>query len=114
MAVVDLVSTSDGPAPDLVDLFSIDGKMYQIPAKVRANQGLKFLWLAKTKDEQTAGIVMLEELVGSEGFQALMNYDQLKPEHLEQIITAVVTVLLGAVEDEKDSARGKGGSGSAK
>lgn len=98
----------------MVDLFSIDGVVYKVPATVRANQGLKFLWLAKTKDEQTAAVLMLEELIGSTGFQALMNYKDLKPENLEQILNAVVVILLGSVEDQEsgaDSGEGSRGPG---
>lgn len=116
MAVIELVSSSTpDERPVMVDLFSIDGVVYSVPASVRANQGLKFLWLAKTKDEQTAAIMMLEELIGEAGFHALMNYKDLKPENLEQILNAVVKILLGAIEEQKvGDEPGEGSRGSAK
>lgn len=82
---VELTTNADQTTPELKHLFSIDGTPYYIDARPRPNIGLKQLWLLKTKGEEIAQTETLIAMIGEEGFQALMNYDGLKAEELEQI-----------------------------
>lgn len=93
--------TTDSPdtaPPKMLDLFSIDGVTYQIPAKPRVNIALKYLWHARQYGEDRAAAELLESLLGPKGFQALVEYDDLKPEQFMSILAAAQTVTLGAME----------------
>ena len=88
-------------AADRIVLFSIDGVDYDIPAKPRANLALKYLWEVKTRGQEVAAAVLLEELVGADGFQALMAYDDLTEEQLASVMEAAQKVVLGNREAPK-------------
>lgn len=96
--------------PEMVDLFSIDGVTYQIPAKPRVNLALKYLWHVRQYGEDRAGAELLEALLGSKGFQALVEYDELEPDQFVTILTAAQQVTLGVME----SVRGNSGRGSGR
>lgn len=103
--MIDLGSSSDveDDAADLIDLFKLDGVVYQIPAKFRANVGLKMLDDADRVGAQIATIRLLRTVIGDEGYDALLAYKGLSAEHLEAITDTIVEMALGAVEDEKAS-----------
>jgi hypothetical protein len=106
--VIELTSTAtDTGPPEMVDLFSSDGTTYQIPAKPRVNIALRFLWHARQYGEDRAAAELLESLLGAKGFQALVEYDDLKPEQFMAIMGAAQKVTLGALE----AAQGNSASG---
>lgn len=82
-------------------LFSIDGREYDIPAKPRANIALKYLWEVKQRGQEVAAATLLEELIGAEGFQALMEYDDLTQDQLKTVMEAAQKVVLGNAEAPK-------------
>lgn len=100
--VVDLDATPKQDTPvGAVELFRLGGQVHTIPEKARFNIALKYLWLAKVDGEVLAGQWLLEELLGPEGYQALMNYDDLTEEQFGTIMTAAQKVVLGSLESGK-------------
>ena len=84
-----------------IELFSIDGVSYTIPNKARVNVGLRYMKIMRDESAEAAQAWLLEEMVGTEGFEALMGYDDLTPEILEQIVSAAAKVVLGELETPK-------------
>lgn len=108
MAAVELVTAPDtGVAPELVELFTLDGRVFSIPAKPRVSVALRYLWHARQYGEDRAAAELLEALLGAEGFEALVNYDDLTAEQFQAVLDAAQKVTLGALED----AKGNSGSG---
>lgn len=97
-------------APKMLELFSIDGKMYQIPAKPKMNVALRYLWDSKTIGEIPAATNLLVSLIGEEGFKALTEYEDLKPEEFESIMAAATKLTMGAL----NASMGNSGSGPRK
>lgn len=100
MVDLDAKPRDDGPV-GRVDLFRLDGRTYTIPDRTRANVGLKYLWLEKEKGTGPAEQWLLEELLGEDGYKALMGYDELEPEDLERIMLVAQEVVLGSLEEGK-------------
>lgn len=67
-------------------LFSIDDKEYQIPKTIRPNQGLQIMHAFRTLGETGGVSFMLETLLGTEGYNALINFDDLEDSDLEKIV----------------------------
>jgi hypothetical protein len=100
--VVDLDAAPRPTAPvGQVELFRLDGVVHTIPEKARFNVALKYLWLAKTKGEEIAGQWMLEELIGTDAYTALMDHDELTDAQFSQIMGAAQRVVLGSLESGK-------------
>lgn len=95
---------------ELVDLFSIDGKVYQVPAKPRLNVALRYLDEMRRRGEIFAGMKLLEDLLGDEGFKALMEYDGLTSENLNAVLKVASELALGSLEEPDP----KSGGGSKK
>jgi hypothetical protein len=94
------LTTSDQPA-DRVVLFYIDDRPYSIELKPGVNVGLKYLHLVRTVGENQAMGYLLEKLLGAEGYEALMNYDDLTPEQFEKVCDVASKLTLGALEPPK-------------
>lgn len=91
--------------PEMVDLFTLNGKTYQIPKKPKVNVALKFLRNARTSGEALAADVLLEDLLGKEGYEALTGYDDLTQAQLEQVMFIAQKTVLGSLEQQN---QGKG------
>ncbi len=106
-----MIELSSGARPDApseeIELFSIDGVAYTIPAKPRVNVALKYLWHVRQYGEDRAAAELMESLLGAKGFQALVEYDDLEPEQFAQILTLAQQHVLGALE----AIRGNSGRG---
>ena len=98
MSNVVKLGKSDKPK-EMVDLFEIDGTIYQIPKTPKANIALKYLKNVREHGDDYAAGVMLEDLLGKDGYEALMNYDELDMQDLQAVIMAAQEVLLGAMEN---------------
>ena len=103
---LDAQAKSDQPV-EMVDLFHLNGKTYQVQGKPRVNLALKFMWQRKTVGELEAASNLLVEMLGEEAFQTLMEYEDLTPEILEQVCSAASKVAMGELE----TATGNSGSG---
>ncbi len=106
--MIELTSAGKPEQPDdEIELFSIDGVSYTIPAKPRVNVALKYLWHVRQYGEDRAAAELMESLLGPKGFQALVEYDDLTPDQFGQILTIAQQHVLGALE----SVRGNSGRG---
>lgn len=94
---------------EYVDLFSIDGEVYQAPAKPRLNVALRYLDELRRRGEMFAGMRLLEDLLGEKGYTALMGYQALTAEHLNSVLLAASELALGTLEesDPKSSSGSK-------
>jgi hypothetical protein len=100
--IVALHSVPDSPEPERIEAFSINGKVYSINPKPKTNAALRYVHLARTRGSEIAIDYMLEVLLGREGYEALMDFDDLTEEQLEQVITAASKIMTGALEAPKE------------
>lgn len=96
---VRLTSKTDAPA-DRVVLFYVDDEPYTIPKKISRGHGLRFLRTMRRQGEAIAAQELMETLIGEDGYEALMNCDDLTDEDLDKIMDRLRDEALGAVEDE--------------
>jgi hypothetical protein len=82
-------------------IFYIDDVEYTIPVRMRANEALECLHVFRTRGDEVATDFLLEKLLGKDGYQALLAYDGLEPEHLQQIIEIATERMMGATEVPK-------------
>lgn len=83
-------------------LFYIDDVEYTIAKRPSPSVGLKCLHLFRTRGDGVATDYVLAKLLGSEGYQALLDYDDLEPEEYEQICKIAVRRALGSLEVPKE------------
>lgn len=97
------ISLKSKPADEVekVTLFEIDGIEYKIAKKPRVNVALRYLKMAREEGPESAQAYLLEELVGKEGYEALMNFDDLDQETLGAIAEAAQKITLGGLEAPK-------------
>ena len=93
-----LSTSRPADADERVTLFFIDDHEYTIPKRPRANLALKYLDLVKKDGSDYAAAWLLEEMLGSEAYQALMDYDYLTPEQLDQVTALRQKHVLGKLE----------------
>lgn len=98
-----LVQLTTKPAdPDepvaMLDLFSIDDRVFQIPAEPRAELTLQLLDEIEQYGAGMANVRYLRKLLGEEGFAALTNHPNLRPEELTAISNAASNYSLGVLE----------------
>lgn len=96
-SLVEIVTTDEQDV-ELIPLFSIDGQVYSIPGKVSASMALRMLDSARRQGMEAATSEVLEELLGSESYQALLRCRSLTVNHLERIMAAVQVHVLGDLE----------------
>lgn len=90
---------------EMIDLFEIDGEMYQIPAKPMINMVLKYLNMARKESQDNAVGWLLEQMVGEEAYAALMDFDDLTSDQLKTIMMVVEEVAMGALENPTKPSR---------
>lgn len=84
-----------------ITLFSIDDTEYTIPSSVRPNKGLQIMHVFRQQGE-TAGVsFMLETILGTDGYNALMNFDDLEDEDLETIVEVAFKLVQDSQVSEK-------------
>jgi hypothetical protein len=105
----DIISlrSADGRDDERVDLFQIDGTTYSMSVRPGANVSLKYAWIAREQGLQAAAGYALEALIGAEGYQALMEFDGLTQEALDQIVTAASKIMAGPAEGDEDGDDGE-------
>jgi hypothetical protein len=99
------LQSSDGPEPERVELFQIDGKPYYVTARPKINMALRYMHIARVQGTDMAIDYMLGQLLGEESYEALMGFDDLTMEQFQQIITIASTIMAGAIEPPKDGPR---------
>ena len=92
--IVSLVTAPDREE-ERAELFEIDGQSYSIATKPRVNTALRYMHIARTQGTEAGIDYMLGVLLGAEGYEALMAFDDLTEQNLEQIITIAGQILGG-------------------
>ena len=100
--VISLRSAINPPDDERVPAFSINGTTYSILTRPKTNTGLKYIHLARTKGTEIAIDYMLETLLGKEGYEALIDFDDLTEDDLKAVIDAASKIMAGAVEAPKE------------
>jgi len=103
--IVALRSVPDQPEPERVEAFSINGTVYSINTKPKTNTALKYVHLARTKGSEIAIDYMLETLLGKEGYEALIDFDDLTEDDLKAVIDSASKIMAGALETPKEKPR---------
>jgi hypothetical protein len=105
--MLELVTPQSEEPVELVPIFSIDDTVYQMPIEVPAYVGLRYLKMLRTQGELIANGWVLEEMLGTEAYDALSNFKGLKAEHLEQLQEVIGKHVLGSLEEPEKVAAGK-------
>lgn len=77
-------------------LFTLNGVDYYVPGVFGANFSLKILKMVRTEGLEVATGYALEEALGEEAYNALMDYDGLTQEMLQQVTSIVMKMVLSA------------------
>lgn len=91
-----------------VTLFTLDDQKFTIPKLPRANLALQYL--DKVRDEGTdfATAWLLEEMLGSDAYEALLDFEYLKPEQLETIVELCQKQVVGKLDPNRAARRRRG------
>ena len=85
-------------AGERIPIFEIDSVEYTIPKVVDAAAVLRYLDAAAERGFEAAVADLLRELVGDEGYEALVNFEGLEPEQLSEVFDMVEQYALSQVE----------------
>lgn len=99
--VVKLETGANPQEKKYVTLFSIDGTDYDVWINPSASLGLKYIKFIRQKGQEAAAQFLLESMLGEEGYDALMNFEELLDEQFEAIFKQVEKLALGAKEAGK-------------
>lgn len=94
---------------EYITLFEIDDRAFQVPKNPSPTVGLRYLYILKHEGEGPAAYFMLNKMLGEEGYEALMDYDKLKQEQYDFILTAAVRIATGKTERPKGTRNRPGG-----
>lgn len=95
------LSSTQSEPPELVDLFEVDGVMYQVPRKPSASIGLQYLDAAERLGVEAANLFILREMLGPDGYEALCTCKTLQDEQLQWVVETIQGLALGTVEAPK-------------
>lgn len=96
------LTRSTDQTEERVPLFYIDDVEYTVLKRPHANVGLKMLDLLRTQGEPAAQAYVLSKLLGPDGYAALLDYDELEPEHYAHICKVAARLALGSLELPKE------------
>lgn len=88
-----------------VFLFEIDDKKYSIAKSVPSNKALRYMHIGRIQGLEAQIDYMLGVLLGEEGYEALMGFDDLTEANLLDVIKACQKVMTGAVEAPKGKSK---------
>jgi hypothetical protein len=99
--ILKLSTDQEMPKEDRVPLFSIDGTTYSLLRNPPPTVGLRYMHLARTSSIQAATDYLLEVMLGAEGYEALMNYEQLTREQFDWVMDQAIKRSLGPKDRPK-------------
>jgi hypothetical protein len=100
-----IVTPETPPEIELVEIFSIDGKPFCIPMDVSPSVSLRFMKLARLEGMEIAMAGLLEEMLGTEAYDALANYPHLTKEQFADVMVLIRRHTMGAVEAPKEHSK---------
>lgn len=102
---VRIITTDAVAEPELFEIFSIDDVSYFAPKDVSPSVSLRLMKTARTAGMEIALGEMLEEVLGTEAYDALANCRHVTRAQFEAVMELVRTNVMGAVELPKGSSR---------
>lgn len=81
--------------PEMVDLFTLDGKTYSIPNVERPMTGIRYLHIARTQGLGYAEAWLGAEVMGREMYEILLDIKSLNPEDLNAIMKITREIAYG-------------------
>lgn len=84
-----------------VVLFSLDDKDYTIPRKFPVSLGLKVIRTMRKRGQEIAMAELLEEVIGEDAYEALVNYPDLEDSDIERLMEIVQSLALGSLDSPK-------------
>lgn len=95
-----IIVTSKNEKKDKIVLFTIDDKEFTVPAKPGMRVALKFLNQMKKSDNEMYGMLqLLEDMLGEEQYNALLDYEELTDELVGKIAEQCITLALGNAQE---------------
>jgi hypothetical protein len=91
-----------GQVEERAEAFSINGVTYSIALKPKVNTALRYMHVSRVQGTEAGIDYMLGVLLGEEGYEALMAFDDLTEEQLEAVIKMASQIMAGAVETPKE------------
>jgi hypothetical protein len=82
-----------------IPVFTLDDVEYTMPAHIPASMSLRVLDMIRRVGQEAAVSWVLEEVLGDEAYQALLNCRSLKPSQLLAVMAVVQDHVLGAMEE---------------
>lgn len=92
------IDTKNQPEAERDPLFYIDGVEYTIPSKVPASLGLRYLRVLREEGAAEAAGEMLERVLGTETYDALMECEAVDDEQMQRIMRIVEHKVMGQLE----------------
>jgi hypothetical protein len=114
MLELDSTEKEEPTKEERIPVFSINGTAYDMPAQIKPHIALKYLWLIKNNGGDYASAWLMEAVLGTDGFQALANYEPLTTAQLDHIKNIVQDAAMGAVEDSGKATKRDRYSGNAR
>lgn len=90
--------SEEGREEERVELFRLNGQAYTVPAKPRVNASLQLLRDTRKHGVELAQLMLLEKMLGQEAYDALCDFEDLKPEDLKALSEACAKLSLGSLE----------------
>jgi hypothetical protein len=97
-SLVEITSVPEGDEPEPIPVFAIDGETYTMPAVISASFALEVLDRMRTDGEMAVTGWMLEEVLGTEAYEALKGCKGLNTDQLKAIMDHVSEHVMGALE----------------
>jgi hypothetical protein len=99
---------------DRIPLFELDDKEYSMPGEVKPYVAIRYLWMIRQDGPEYAAAWLMEEMMGTEGFEALAGYEDLKRQDFKAIMNRIREHAMGLIEDDEGKANGSGKKGRRK
>lgn len=105
--ILRLSSKDEGEEIEYVTLFELDDKVFKVPKNPSPTVGLRYLKILKDEGEGQAAYYMLTKMLGEEGYDALLDYDQLTQDQYDFILTAAIRIATGKTERPKGNQKNR-------
>lgn len=84
--VLNLETTGTEEEQKFVPIFTIDKKPYDLWVNPPATVGLRYLKEIRLNGADSAAVWLLYQMIGEDGYDALMDFAELKDGHLDRIL----------------------------
>jgi hypothetical protein len=104
-AVEPIVLDADGDEDDVeeIHVFTLNGKDYFMPTVASFHTAIRTMEIYASKGEAAATAYQLRELLGDEGYEALINYPRLRAEDFNRICELASDIVLASREGKAQS-----------